>query len=41
MKPAPQQALRPLNANVSIVDQAYVALKGAIPRLMLETPLPS
>jgi DNA-binding GntR family transcriptional regulator len=30
MRPAPQLALRPLNANVSIVDQAYTALKEAI-----------
>src|SRR3979490_1130604 len=30
MKPAPQLDLQPLNANVSIVDQAYTALKGAI-----------
>src|SRR6202163_757993 len=31
MKPAaPQLDLQPLNANVSIVDQAYMALKGAI-----------
>src|ERR1700722_19441695 len=31
MKPAaPQLDLRPLDANVSIVDQAYMALKGAI-----------
>ena len=30
MKAAPQLALQPLNANVSIVDQAYSALKGAI-----------
>ena len=30
MKPGPQLHLQPLNANVSIVDQAYAALKGAI-----------
>ena len=30
MKPAPQLDLHPLNANVSIVDRAYIALKGAI-----------
>jgi DNA-binding GntR family transcriptional regulator len=30
MKTAPQLDLQPLNANVSIVDQAYMALKGAI-----------
>jgi len=30
MKPAPQLHLQPLNVNVSIVDQAYRALKGAI-----------
>src|ERR1700686_2902538 len=30
MKPAPQLDLQPLNATVSIVDQAYVALKAAI-----------
>ena len=30
MKAAPQLALQPLNANASIVDQAYSALKGAI-----------
>jgi DNA-binding GntR family transcriptional regulator len=30
MKPAPQLDLQPLHANVSIVDQAYLALKGAI-----------
>jgi len=30
MKAAPQLDLQPLNANVSIVDQAYRALKGAI-----------
>jgi len=30
MKAAAQLALQPLNANVSIVDQAYAALKGAI-----------
>ena len=30
MKPAPRLDLQPLNANVSIVDQAYRALKAAI-----------
>ena len=30
MKPAPQLDLQPLNANISIVDQAYRALKAAI-----------
>ena len=30
MKAASQLALQPLNANVSIVDQAYSALKRAI-----------
>jgi len=30
MQPAPQLALQPLNTNVSIVDQAYTALKEAI-----------
>jgi DNA-binding GntR family transcriptional regulator len=30
MQPAPQLALQPLDANVSIVDQAYRALKEAI-----------
>src|SRR6185503_19233491 len=30
MKPAPQLDLHPLNTNVSIVDRAYIALKGAI-----------
>src|SRR5438309_1572234 len=30
MQPAPQLALQPLNAHVSIVDQAYTALKDAI-----------